>query len=67
MILPIGVIRRTDAVLEPTKQAILSTKKMLNDAGITERKAVLCNTAGQAFCNTSQFTLRDLKSRASPQ
>lgn len=67
VILPMCVIRRMDAVLEPTKQAVLDTKKMLDDAGITEQKAVLCNTAGQAFYNTSRFTLRDLKSRASHQ
>ena len=67
VILPMCVIRRMDAVLEPTKQAVLDTKKMLDDAGITEQKAVLCNTAGQAFYNTSRFTLRDLKSRGSHQ
>ncbi len=67
VILPMCVIRRMDAVLEPTKQAVLDTKKMLDDAGITEQKAVLCNTAGQAFYNTSKFTLRDLKSRGSHQ
>jgi len=66
-ILPMCVIRRMDAVLEPTKQDVLDTKKMLDEAGITEQKAVLCNTAGQAFYNTSKFTLRDLKSRASHQ
>ena len=67
VILPMCVIRRMDAVLEPTKQAVLDTKKMLDEAGITEQKAVLCNTAGQAFYNTSKFTLRDLKSRGSHQ
>jgi type I restriction enzyme M protein len=54
VILPMCVIRRMDAVLEPTKQAVLDTKKMLDAAGITEQKAVLCNTAGQAFYNTSK-------------
>ena len=67
VILPMCVIRRMDAVLEPTKQDVLDTKKMLDEAGITEQKAVLCNTAGQAFYNTSKFTLRDLKSRGSHQ
>ena len=41
VILPMCVIRRMDAVLEPTKQAVLATKKLLDDAGITEQKAVL--------------------------
>ena len=67
VILPMCVIRRMDAVLEPTKQAVLDTKKMLDDAGITAQNAVLCTTAGQAFYNTSKFTLRDLKSRGSHQ
>lgn len=67
VILPMCVIRRMDAVLEPTKPAVLDTKKMLDEAGITEQRAALCDAAGQAFYNTSKFTLRDLKSRASQQ
>ncbi len=67
VILPMCVIRRMDAVLEPTKQAVLTTKKMLDDAHITEQHAALCDAAGQAFYNTSRFTLRDLKSRGSQQ
>jgi type I restriction enzyme M protein len=67
VILPMCVIRRMDAVLEPTKQAVLDTKKMLDDAQITEQHAALCNGAEQAFYNTSRFTLRDLKSRGSQQ
>ena len=67
VILPMCVIRRMDAVLEPTKQAVLETKKMLDEAGFTEQRAALCDAAGQAFYNTSKFTLRDLKSRGSQQ
>jgi type I restriction enzyme M protein len=67
VILPMCVIRRMDAVLEPTKPAVLDTKKMLDDAGITEQRAALCAAAGQSFYNTSKFTLRDLKSRGSQQ
>ena len=67
VILPMCVIRRMDAVLEPTKQAVLGTKKMLDEASITEQRAALCDAAGQAFYNTSKFTLRDLKSRSSQQ
>ena len=36
-------------------------------AKITEQRAALCASAGQAFYNTSRFTLRDLKSRGSQQ
>jgi type I restriction enzyme M protein len=61
------VLRRLDAVLEPTKQKVLETKKMLDEARITEQRAALCDAAGQAFYNTSRFTLRDLKSRGSQQ
>jgi type I restriction enzyme M protein len=67
VILPMCVIRRMDAVLAPTKQHVLDTKKMLDDASITEQRAALCDAAGQAFYNTSRFTLRDLKSRGSRQ
>ncbi len=67
VILPMCVIRRMDAVLEPTKHAVLDTKKMLDDAGITEQSAALRDAAGHAFYNTSRFTLRDLKSRGNRQ
>jgi type I restriction enzyme M protein len=67
VILPMCVIRRMDAVLEPTKRAVLATKKMLDEARITEQHAALAEAAGQAFYNTSKFTLRDLKSRGSHQ
>jgi type I restriction enzyme M protein len=67
VILPMCVIRRMDAVLEPTKQKVLATKQMLDEARITEQRAALCDAAGHAFYNTSKFTLRDLKSRGSQQ
>ena len=67
VILPMCVLRRMDAVLEPTKQAVLGAKKMLDGAHITEQRAALCDAAGQAFYNTSKFTLRDLRSRGSQQ
>lgn len=66
-ILPMVVIRRLDAVLEPTKQAVLCMKKQLDDADIVEQRAALCQTSGEAFYNISPFTLRDLKSRAKQQ
>ncbi|MCC6235520.1 MAG: SAM-dependent DNA methyltransferase, partial [Verrucomicrobiales bacterium] len=67
VILPMCVLRRMDAVLEPTKKAVLETKEMLDLAGITEQRAALSAAAGQSFYNTSKFTLRDLKSRGSQQ
>ena len=67
VILPMCVIRRMDAVLEPSKARVLETKQLLDEAKITEQRAALCDAAGQAFYNTSKFTLRDLKSRGSRQ
>lgn len=67
VILPMTVIRRLDAVLEPTKQAVLDMKASLDKAGITNQDAALRQAAGQAFYNASKFTLRDLKARASRQ
>ncbi len=67
VILPMTVIRRLDAVLEPTKQAVLDLKTSLDKAGIVHQDAALRQAAGQAFYNTSPFTLRDLKARASRQ
>ena len=67
VILPMCVLRRMDAVLEPTKKAVLNTRAMLDKAKITEQRAALCASAGQAFYNISRFTLRDLKSRGSQQ
>jgi type I restriction enzyme M protein len=67
VILPMTVLRRLDAVLEPKKQAVLDTKKWLDSAGITNQDGPLRDAAGQAFYNTSKFTLRDLRARASQQ
>ena len=64
VILPMTVIRRLDAVLEPTKEAVLAMKKRLDDAGFAHQEAALGQAAGQAFYNASPFTLRDLRARA---
>jgi len=67
VILPMTVIRRLDAVMEPTKQAVLEMKSELDKAGITNQDPALRQAAGQAFYNTSKFTLNDLRARASRQ
>jgi len=67
VILPMTVLRRLDAVLEPTKQAVLDMKTLLDKSGIVHQDAALRQAAGQAFYNTSKFTLRDLRARASQQ
>lgn len=67
VILPMTVLRRLDAVLEPTKQAVLEMKANLDKAEVVHQDPALRQAAGQAFYNTSPFTLRDLRSRASQQ
>ena len=67
VILPMTVLRRLDAVLEPTKPAVLAMKASLDAAKIAHQDQALRQAAGQAFYNTSKFTLRDLKGRASQQ
>ncbi|WP_370821173.1 type I restriction-modification system subunit M [Phascolarctobacterium faecium] len=67
VILPMVVIRRLDAVLEGTKPEVLKTKEMLDKAGIKNQTEALCKTAGQSFCNSSAFILKDLTSRAQQQ
>ena len=67
VILPMVVLRRLDAVLEPTKQAVLDMKATLDDAGIANQDAALRQAAGQAFYNTSKFMLRDLRAIGSQQ
>ena len=67
VILPMTVIRRLDAVLEPTKQDVLRMKNQLDKAGITNQDAALRQASGQAFYNTSPFRLRDLASRGRQQ
>jgi len=67
VILPMTVLRRFDAVLEPTKQAVLEMKAFLDKQGIVDQDGPLRDAAGQAVYNTSKFTLRDLRSRTSQQ
>ena len=67
VILPMTVLRRLDAVLEPTKKAVLEMKASLDQAGIVHQDQALRQAAEQAFYNTSRFTLRDLRARTSQQ
>ena len=67
VILPMTVLRRLDAVLEPTKQAVLDMKSALDSQNITNQDDALRSASGQAFYNTSPFILRDLKARSTQQ
>ncbi|BCA53485.1 hypothetical protein W02_06250 [Nitrospira sp. KM1] len=67
VILPMTVLRRLDAVLESTKQAVLDMKASLNKAKVVHQDPALRQAAGQDFYNKSKFTLRDLSARSSQQ
>lgn len=62
VILPMTVLRRLDAVLEPTKDAVLKMAK--SEAGKSlsgdALKKLLCKTAQCGFYNTSPYTMADL-------
>lgn len=67
VILPFTVLRRLDAVLEGTKQAVLERKKFLDAHKVAEQDGALRMAAGQAFYNTSEFTLAKLTASAAGQ
>ncbi|WP_294911420.1 type I restriction-modification system subunit M [Tatumella sp. UBA2305] len=67
VILPFIVIRRLDAVLEYTKEAVLERKKFLDTHNVIEQDGALRMAAGQAFYNVSDFTLTKLKASAAGQ
>lgn len=70
VILPMLVIRRFDAILEPFHDEVIKQKKIFDEQGITEEKIILpimTSITGQLFYNTSSFTLKDLKSRTDKQ
>ncbi len=67
VILPFTVLRRLDAVLEATKDAVLERKKFLNTHNVAEQDGALRMAAGQAFYNVSEFTLAKLKGSSQGQ
>ena len=67
VLLPMTVIRRLDAVLEPTNDNVLAEKKLLDEAGIIDQVGPLQQAAGQQFYNASPFTLKDLRNATSQQ
>ena len=60
IILPMCVLRRLDAVLEPTKESVLIKRKELRKKGIQHMDPLLRQASKQAFYNTSKFTLKKL-------
>ena len=67
VILPMTVLRRLDAVLEPTRADVLKMKVNLDSSGVVNQEAALRQAAGQPFFNTSKFSLKDLRNRGNQQ
>ena len=67
VILPFIVVRRLDALLEPTKPAVLSMRKQLDAAGVANQDGALRSAAKQAFYNTAESTLDSLRAITSEQ
>ena len=66
IIMPMMVLRRIDVLLEPTKEKLLETKKMLDDNHFSNQDPILFTTTGYPFYNTSLFTMKTLKSETDP-
>lgn len=60
VILPFTVLRRIDAVLEPTKEAVRKANKDAEKRGLANREDRLKRIAGYAFYNTSQYDFKGL-------
>jgi type I restriction enzyme M protein len=60
VMLPFLVLRRLDAVLEPTKAKVLAKAEELEKAGTGTVEPILRKTAGQQFYNTSPLTFTTL-------
>lgn len=67
VILPMVVIRRLDALLEPNKKAVMDMKVILDQEKIVHQDQALRQASTFAFYNSSKFTMRDLRNRASQQ
>ena len=67
VILPMTVLRRLDAVLEPTSGAVVEMKRSLDEAGIVNQDVALRQASEQSFYNTSAFTMRVLRARTNQQ
>jgi type I restriction enzyme M protein len=61
VILPMTVLRRLDALLTPTHEAVLQQKRELDAIGLKDQHELLCGTAGFDFYNTSPFTLAGVR------
>ena len=67
VILPMVVLRRFDALLEPTKDDVEEEIKAQREIGLDEDsfdEGALCDITGLTFYNTSKWTLNRIKSNA---
>ena len=60
IILPVTVLRRLDAILEPTKDKVLEMHQKLNEMNIDNQSPQLRKTSGYVFYNTSNYTFKRL-------
>ena len=60
IILPFTVLRRLDAILEPTKEKVLEMHQKLNEMKIDNQGPQLRKTSGYVFYNTSNYTFKRL-------
>lgn len=60
IILPFTVLRRLDAILEPTKEAVLQMHEKLNTMKIDNQAPQLRKVSGYVFYNTSKYTFKRL-------
>ena len=60
IILPFTVLRRLDAILEPTKEKVLEMHTHLNTMKIDNQAPQLRKVSGYVFYNTSKFTFKKL-------
>ena len=64
VILPMVVLRRLDALLEPTKEAVDAQVAQDKELGLDPDEYVISEITGLSFYNTSRWTLSRLKSQA---
>lgn len=67
IILPMTVIRRFDAILEPEKKQILELKEIFIKNQAEDLESAMGLAIDLPFYNISQFTLKDLKNETSAQ
>jgi type I restriction enzyme M protein len=60
IILPFTVLRRLDALLEPTKEKVIEMHQQLNKMKIENQSPQLRKVTGYVFYNTSKYTFKKL-------